>query len=155
MGKAFKPLLILYVGLPRAGKSTFLQRRTGMIKSPVVTPDEIRKVLGCFPHCGKRETEVWHIARVMVESLFGSGAPVVILDATNVTRKRRAEWKSDKWDTAVVWIDTSKEVCKERALANKQDDLIAVIDRMADTFEAPDKDAEGFLWVERFYGGGK
>lgn len=156
MKKPFKPLLILYMGLPRAGKSTFRDRRmSSYTRTPVVCPDEIRKALGCFPYCGKREKEVWHIARIMTETLFSTGSPVVILDATNVTRKRRGEWVSDQWDRAVLWIDTDKEVCKERATANGQLDLLPVIDRMAAELQPPDKDIEGLVWIERFYGGGK
>lgn len=80
---------------------------------------------------------VWAIARYMVESLFNAGHQIVILDATNLIDARRREWLSSKWETLVHVVPTSPEICKERALACGQDDLVPVIDRMLATMEPP------------------
>lgn len=119
-----KPTLIMPVGLPRSGKSYFFRQTV----YPVCCPDEIRRSLGCFPFVAEREPEVWHITRTMVNALFGSGAKIVILDATNITAKRRAEWKSDKWLRCFYMFRTPAEVCLARAVGDEH--LIPVIHRM-------------------------
>lgn len=66
----------------------------------------------------------------MVRALFLAGHQVVILDATNNTRKRRDEWRSIDWATFFKVIDTEVEVCLERALAAGDHDITSVIVRM-------------------------
>lgn len=121
-----KPTLVLMVGLPRSGKSTWLD---GVVV-PIVCPDEIRKVLGCYPFDAARETEVWYIAHVMVKALFGAGARRVYLDACSITTQRRAEWSSPDWDLEYQIITTPSHVCLRRAIESGQDYLVPVIDRM-------------------------
>ena len=127
-----KPRLILTVGLPRSGKSTYL-RNKGI---PTVCPDEVRKYLGCFPFVAEKEADVWRIVRCMVYSLFASGAREVALDATNMTIKRRKEWRDpDTWVREFVVFNTPREVCIDRALQNDQVYLVEVINRMAEQYE--------------------
>lgn len=118
--------LTLPVGLPRSGKSTW-SRAQGV---PIVNPDAIRMVLHGTAFRAEAESMVWAIAHTMVEALFEAGHDRVILDACSVSSRRRDEWRSKKWRTEYVLFRTSPEVCKERARANGQDYLLAVIDRM-------------------------
>jgi len=134
--------LTLTVGLPRAGKSTWC--RDQAIDTPIVCPDEIRRQLGCFPFVARMEPLVWWVARVMVETLFASGAPVVILDACNITKARRAEWVSPKWATVARVFRTEATKCKQRALVDSSDHLLPVIDRMVTNYEEPTEE-EGLI----------
>lgn len=118
--------LVLPVGLPRSGKSTWAKAQG----CPVVNPDAIRMVLHGTAFRSEAEAMVWAIAHTMVESLFEAGHDRVILDACNVSPRRRDEWRSKKWRTEYALFRTSPEVCKERARTNGQDYLLAVIDRM-------------------------
>lgn len=123
--------LILMVGLPRSGKSTWA-KQSGF---PIVSPDAIRLSIHGEAFNSKAEPWVWVTAKVMVSSLFEAGHNIVVLDATNTSRKRRDEWISDKWETRFKSIDISKEVCMDRAKDGGREDLLPVIERMVEFFE--------------------
>lgn len=124
-------ILIMMVGLPRSGKST-VARALGY---PIVNPDSIRLALHGQAFYGPMEPYVWAIARTMVESLFGAGHCRVILDATNLTAKRRDEWKSSKWRREYEYLRTTKDECIKRAHASERPDLVPVIERMDESAE--------------------
>ena len=129
--------LILTVGLPKSGKSTYARQFWNQV--PIVCPDEIRLALHGQRFVAAAEPFVWAIAHVMVEALFRAGHPQVVLDATNTTRKRRAEWLSDRWQTSVRVIDTPAAVCLERARREGDDEIVPIIERMAEQYEPPDE----------------
>ncbi len=126
-------ILILTVGLPRSGKSTWA-RQYG---APIVNPDAIRLALHGQRFQVQAEPMVWAIARYMVEALFLAGHTTVILDATNVTFKRRNEWSSNNWVCRFEEFRTPAQECKQRALNSDMPDLLPVIDRMAAQTEWP------------------
>ena len=130
-----KPVLLLTVGLPRSGKSTWA-RATGY---PVVNPDSIRMVLHGTAWRPEAEPMVWATANLMVQALFEAGHEVVVLDATNLTEHRRAEWNSKKWTTGYVTFHTDEATCIARAEAGDRAYLIPVIQRMARDIEWPMK----------------
>lgn len=128
--------LIMTVGLPQSGKSTWA-RATGF---PVVNPDSIRLGLHGKPFIGLAEPFVWAVAKVMVRSLFLAGHEHVVLDATNTTRQRRDDWKSRDWVREFRHFGTTVDVCKERAKqtaidAEHLEGLLRAIDRMDEQFE--------------------
>lgn len=118
--------LLMMVGLPRSGKSTWAQYH----HYPIVNPDSIRLVLTGQRVVQQAEPMVWTMARYMVEALFLAGHHTVILDATNINKKYRDQWRSPNWNIRMKIIPTSPDVCKQRAIATGQDDLLPVIDRM-------------------------
>lgn len=127
-----KKKLIMTIGLPRCGKSTWAKQQ----KLPIVNPDSIRLAMHGQRFCAKAEPFVWATAFIMTESLFLAGHDVVILDATNTNEERRNEWSrrfpEEEYEIIPVkFIDVTKEVCIERAKASGQEDLIPVIERMA------------------------
>lgn len=128
---ASKPTLTVMVGLPRSGKST-LAKASG---HPMVNPDSIRLALHGQAFNPAAEPMVWTIATYLVKALFLAGHTHVVLDATNVTRRRRQQWRSAEWDTVYFVMATPVSVCKARARANGQMDLLPVIDRMSRDFE--------------------
>jgi predicted kinase len=77
--QAMTKTLIMTVGLPRSGKSTWAIAQG----HPVVCPDAIRLALHGQPFIATAEPVVWATAKLMVASLFEAGHGVVILDATN------------------------------------------------------------------------
>ena len=125
-------LLILMVGLPYSGKSTWAVKQ-GI---PIVSPDAIRLSLG---HRFRMENEplVWGIAKTMVESLFEAGHRSVILDATNTTEERRKQWNSRKWKTMYKNIKTTKEECLKRAGNDKE--ILSIIEKMNEKINFPTK----------------
>ena len=135
--------LILTVGLPRSGKTTWAMGQG----HPVVNPDSIRLALHGQPFYGDAEPYVWAIAKTMVQSLFLAGHETVIVDATNTTRKRRDAWLSSRWcrDYQIFGGPEDKDVCLKRArqtAMNEQhlEGLEGAIERMAEQWEAVDND---------------
>lgn len=126
--------LIMTVGLPRSGKSTWAIAQG----YPVVCPDAIRLVLHGQAFRKEAEPIVWATAKLMVAALFEAGHDTVILDATNLTSKYRDEWKDARWIRQYQVFDTSKEECIKRAITTNQEYLVPVIERMDAT-----KDYEG------------
>ena len=127
------PKLILTVGLPRSGKSTW-SRQQG---HPVVNPDSIRLAVTGQRFVPSAEPIVWMVVKYMVASLFLAGHETVILDATSVTHARRDQFLSKDWEPYVKVFDTPPTVCKERALATGQPDLLPVIDQMHREWQEP------------------
>lgn len=119
--------LIVTVGLPRSGKTTWARSQ----KHPIVCPDSIRLALHRQRYVEDAEAFVWAIARVMVKSLFYAGHKTVIVDACSNTRKRRDAWISESWMTAFKVIDTSVELCLHRAIEEGDGYIIPIIERMA------------------------
>lgn len=123
--------LWMTVGLPRSGKSTFVQR-TGL---PIVNPDSIRLALTGQRYYGPAEPIVWATAKLMTRALFLAGHNDVILDATNTTQQRRAEWKADLWVRSFLIVSTSPAVCLERAESAKDEVILPVIRKMVEEYE--------------------
>lgn len=124
-------VLIATVGLPRSGKSSWARQQS----YPVVNPDAIRLALHGQRFAANAEPFVWATAKLMVRALFLAGHKTVILDATNVTRKRRDEWRSDEWATFFKLVLTPREECRRRAEAEGDAEILPVIDRMVETRE--------------------
>ncbi len=126
-------VLLLTVGPPRSGKSTWAQSQI----HPIVNPDSIRLALHGFAFVREAEPYVWAIAKTMVNALFLAGHEAVILDATNMTRQRRDEWKSKHWVRHLEIFEVDEDTCYKRALDSERPELIDVIKRMVATYEKP------------------
>lgn len=128
------PTLHSTVGLPRSGKTTWA-KQTGW---PVVNPDSIRLALHGQAFVPEAEAMVWVIAQYMVKALFLAGHRDVVLDATNFTKARRAQWVTDKWNNTYNIFTAPMSLCLMRADGNIE--LQNVIQRMGGQFEAVDQD---------------
>lgn len=126
-------LLILTIGLPRSGKSTWAKSQG----HPIVNPDSIRLALHGKDFISSSEPFVWAIAYNMARSLFIAGHKTVIIDATNTTAKRRNEWRWRFTDVRIECkiFNTPKEECIKRAKSCGREDLIAVIEQMNERWE--------------------
>jgi len=123
--------LILTVGLPRSGKSTWA-KTTGY---PIVNPDAIRLALHGKRFLALSEPWVWVIAYTMVAALFRAGNETVLVDATNVTEKRREEWKGRYQNVELKIFDTSPQECIRRARAEGDEEIVPIIKRMASEWD--------------------
>lgn len=115
--------LILTVGLPRSGKSTW----SLMQGLPVVNPDSIRLALHGTDYIKEAEPMVWVLAKYMVRSLFFAGHETVILDATNTSKERRDFWISSEWETELKIFKTKSDECIRRAKECGKENLVPVI----------------------------
>lgn len=132
--------LILAVGLPRSGKSSWAHKLSQKYGYPIVCPDSIRMALYNQPYIVSAEDFVWASARLMVRSLFLTGFDTVVLDSTGIKRSNRESWRKGNWKVLCQEFLTSEEDCINRAVLTDRFDLIPVIKRMAQEYERLDPD---------------
>lgn len=128
--------MIITVGLPKAGKSTWAREQG----HPVVNPDSIRLALHGQKFYGPAEPMIWAIAYVMTDALFKAGHKTVIVDATCVSKRRRTPWVERFGKTARVTFrvfNTSPEECIKRAMADGEPDMVPVIKDMMKEWDLP------------------
>jgi len=131
--------LILTIGLPRSGKTTWALQQG----CPVVSGDAIRLAIFGKLWWPPGEHQVMTLARTMVRSLFFAGHPTVIFDSVNVTEYARQFWipTSDcLWSLEYTVVNTPAEVCIQRAIECGQEYLIPVIEDNAERYDDPSKD---------------
>ena len=134
------PTLVLTVGLPYSGKSTWARTQG----CPIVSPDAVRLAVHGQRYIQEAEPYVWMVARHMVKALFLAGHDRVIVDATNNTKERREAWRSSKWRLAVQNFPAPAEECQQRAVEEHGDEeIVPVIQRMASEYEPPDEFTDG------------
>lgn len=128
------------IGLPRSGKSTWatqwmrsqsVRRDDDGIVYPraVVCADNIRLAVTGQRYNQWAEPTVFMVKNYMIESLLSRGIDIVA-DGTHTTKSSIA--KNFEFDMEARWtlINTSVDICKERAIASGQPDLVPVLDRM-------------------------
>ena len=126
--------LILTVGLPRSGKSTWAKEQG----HPIVNRDAIRLALHGKAYIMDAEPMVTAIEDYMVRSLFLAGHSTVIVDACHVTQKRRERWVNPMWIIEWRIIDTRKGICIQRAWDDDREDLIPIIESMWKDCDIPE-----------------
>ncbi len=130
--------LILTVGLPRSGKSTWALKQG----HPIVNRDAIRLALHGHEYIQCAEDMVTALEVYMVRSLFFAGHKTVIVDSTHIKQKYRDKWKFGNWEVEEEIFLTSVGTCIERAKKDKRYDLIPVIERMFEQIKTEDS----ILW---------
>ena len=125
--------LICMMGLPRSGKSTHARELSARYGAPIVNRDSIRLALHGNRYEKNAESMVKSIVEIMVRSLFLAGHDRIIVDETNLTLARRDFWRivaGESVEVCFVHISTEPSICKERAIATGQEDLIEIIGKM-------------------------
>jgi predicted kinase len=138
-----RPRVVLLIGLPGSGKSTWARRQPG----GVLSTDDIRTLLSDDATNQSIHGMVFATLRYLLRRRLELRVPVTYVDATNSTpHERRAYIKLSQWYDAqveAVFFDTPVEVCKAR---NRLRDRVVpewAIDMMAARLRAPSRD-EGF-----------
>ena len=112
-----KNVLIVLGGLPASGKSTYAEMlvESGIFCS--VCPDKIRGELYGDENIQGNGKQVFDIAHYRIKEL-GKGGNNVVFDATNIDRKRRAEFVAEMrpyFDIIIFkWFSTPLYICKIR-----------------------------------------
>ncbi len=139
MAKENKPTLILLVGLPRSGKSTWIEENKG--SAIVVSNDWIRENILGTHYSDKANAVVWSIADATLRIVLGQGNNA-IYDGVNLTKAVRRFYidlaRQYGAKIRIVVMDTSLETCLKR---NKKHNKLpdAALEKMAKMYEEPEK----------------
>jgi len=123
-----KTTLIVTVGLPRSGKTTYCNQVLKPKGFVIVNPDSFRFAIHGQTFVPSAEPFVWAAVYAAVDALRLAGHDVVV-DGTHMTKKRRESWEQRGAEFHLM--GTKKEVCLERAKLTGREDILPVIERMA------------------------
>lgn len=138
--------LIVLVGLPGSGKSTWAERQgVGVLSS-----DAVRTLLTGDAGNQTVNRLVFPTLHYLLAMRMKAGAKATILDATSLTAKERKAWirtaEELGCDVEAVFFDTPLAVCKARNAARSRVVPEKVMDRFAARL-VPPSEAEGFTKV--------
>jgi predicted kinase len=143
-----RPKIIVLVGLPGSGKSTYVKQAGGM----ALSSDELRRVLSDDPDNQSIHTRVFSVLRNLLQHRLELKRPVTYVDATNLTPAERQPYlelgKLFDCDMEAVYFDVPVAECQRRNRGRDRvvpDDVIA---QMAKRLIPPTV-KEGFRRVRR------
>jgi predicted kinase len=106
--------IVVMVGLPGSGKSTYLAR----LGAESLSSDAIRKLLVDDETDQSANGRVFQTLRYLLRHRLALGRPVTYIDATNLTPNERRPYvriaKSFGGEAEAVFLDVPLEVCRKR-----------------------------------------
>jgi predicted kinase len=138
--------LIITVGLPGSGKSTYLAR----LGVNAVSSDEIRRLIADNPHDQTMNARVFATVRYLVRQRIAAGREINYVDATHLTPWERKPYvrlaRRYGCELEVLFFDVPVEICMARNQARDRVVPEEAIREMARRL-VPPSESEGFTYV--------
>lgn len=148
-----RPRLVVLVGLPASGKSTWAKQQ----RVAIISSDSMRFMLADDENDQSIHADVFATVRYLLRRRLMLRRPLTIVDATNLSlRERRPYIKTAQlYDCQVeaMFFDTPLEVCKERNRNRTRVVPDEIMDIMAGRLVTPTVE-EGFDVVMAYRPGG-
>ena len=135
--------IILLIGLPGSGKSTYLRRK----RIQPLSTDTLRLWLLDDETDQSQQARVFGLLRLLLRIRLQIGRPRNYIDATNLTRRERRPYKllakEFGYDLCAVFFDVPLKVCMRRNRGRKRQVSDDVMEKMAGKLQPPTT-KEGF-----------
>lgn len=138
--------LIITVGLPGSGKSTYLARR-GV---NAISSDEVRRLIADNPHDQTMNARIFRVIRYLIRQRIAAGRPITYVDATHLQPWEREPYilLAQRYGCRLdaLFFDVPVETCLARNAARDRMVPEEAIRKMASLFIPPSLE-EGFCEI--------
>jgi predicted kinase len=138
--------LIITVGLPGSGKSTYLAR----LGVNAISSDEIRRLIADDPHDQTMNAGIFSTVRYLIRQRIAAGRPVTYVDATHLTPWERKPYAilAQRYGCTLeaLFFDVPLEICMARNQARDRVVPEEAMRKMARLMIPPSKE-EGFAKI--------
>ena len=140
--------IVITVGLPASGKSTYLSR----LGANPISSDDVRRLLIDDPHDQSIHARVFASLRYLLRQRLAIGRKISYVDATHLTRWERRPYiqMARRHHCAIeAWFfDVPVETCIERNQKRNPSVPVDALRAMAELLQPPTRE-EGFTRVKR------
>lgn len=118
-----RPLLLMMIGLPGAGKSFFATQFATTFNTPLVSADRVRFELFAHPAYSAEEHNI--ISRILgneLQELLKTKSTILIDGNCNTAAERKqlaAAAKKYGYESLIVWVQTDEATAQQRATRRK------------------------------------